>query len=96
MLRDRDGNPTRSINAIKCKASEMGVSLSPRQSGTCPVCGTHPIRDGTAAARHGMCVPCWTRHLADLKREQAAVEAARREYDAYKKRLKRLRRGGMA
>lgn len=94
MLRDRDGNPTRSIDAIKCKASEVGVSLSQRQSDTCPLCGNHPIREGTAAARHGMCVPCWTRHLADVKREQLAVETAHREYEAYKKRLKRLRSGG--
>lgn len=96
MLRDRDGNPTRSIDAIKCKASECGISLAQRKSDTCPVCGSHPIRDGTVAARHGMCVTCWTRHLADVKREQVAVEAAQREYDAYKKRLKRLRRGGRA
>ena len=95
MMRDpHTGRPTRSKLAIKKAASRIGVSLRVSPGDTCPVCGVNPIREGTNAARHDMCVPCWNLHLAELKREQAAMERTHRVYEAEKKRLKRARGGG--
>lgn len=95
MMRDpHTGRPTRTRKAIARAAERIGVSLAIRPGDTCPVCGVNPIRDGTNAARHDMCVPCWNLHLAELKREQAAMERTHRVYEAEKKRLKRARGGG--
>lgn len=97
MLRDpRTGRPTRSKFAIQKAASRIGVSLRVRPGDICPLCGVNPIREGTNAARHDMCVPCWNVHLAELKREQAAMERTQRLYEAEKKRLKRARGGADA
>ncbi|WP_306792626.1 hypothetical protein [Collinsella ureilytica] len=39
------------------------------------------------AARHGLCPVCWERRKASAMRERNAFEAARREYEAAKKRV---------
>ncbi len=95
MMRDpRTGRPTRSRKAITRAAERIGVSLKVTDCDVCPICSVNRVRVGTSAARHGMCVPCWNRHLAELKREQAAMERSKRLYEAEKKRLKRAREGG--
>ena len=91
-MRDEQGNATRTRKAIKEKASELHVSLDPRKAEVCPHCWTYPLREGTSAARHGYCVPCWNRHLAEIRREKAAVERSRDEYEAAKKQAQRARR----
>ena len=73
----------RSPKSVRRMAERLGV----RPSDPCPVCGRNPVRAGTVAAKHGMCVACWTRHLADLRRERADEERARAEYEAAKKRV---------
>ncbi len=92
-LLSSDGRPGRSVQAVQWKASRLGISLrrDPHPA-LCPFCGRSPIREGTAAARHGMCVPCWQTHLADLKREQRDIERTWRDYEAEKAKLKRQRR----
>ena len=95
MMRDpKTGRPTRSKGAIKLAAHRIGVSLRVRPGDICPVCNVNPVREGTNAARHGMCVPCWNLHLAALRREQAAIERTHRLYEAEKKRSMRARGGG--
>lgn len=95
MMRDpKTGRPTRTKKAITRAAERIGVSLRVRPGDICPVCNVNPVREGTNAARHGMCVPCWNLHLAALRREQAAIERTHRLYEAEKKRSMRARGGG--
>ncbi len=76
----------RSPKAVRRMAERVGVSLRVRPADPCPVCGRNPVREGTVAARHGMCVACWTRHLSELRRERADEERAQADYEAAKKR----------
>lgn len=93
VLRDRDGNPTRSKGAIQSKAQEMHVSLAPKKAEICHFCRAYPLRPGTSAAKHGYCTRCWNRHLTELRWELESVERTQDEYEAAKKRVQRSRRG---
>lgn len=81
----------RSIESVRSKAREMGISLVFRTLPVCPVCGTRQVRPNTRAGSHGMCPACWEMRKADSMRERSAELAATRVYDAQKKRAKRRR-----
>lgn len=75
----------RSVSSVQAKACAAGVSLMYRPGDMCPVCGLHSLREGTLAAKHGMCIACWERRKADAMEEQAAELRERKRYDAAKK-----------
>ena len=95
LLRDPEtGECPHSRRAIRIAASRQGISLRVRPGEVCPACGAHLVREGTVAARHGLCVACWNRRLTEAMREQAAIERGRADYDAAKKMVRRARRAG--
>ena len=49
------------------------------------MCGEHIVREGTAAAKQGMCQVCWERRKANAMRERAAEQRAKADYEAAKK-----------
>lgn len=66
-------------------AERAGVSLRVRPGELCPRCGLNRVREGTVAARHGVCVACWTRHLAELREERRDEDRAETAYEHAKK-----------
>lgn len=97
LLRDPEtGEYPHSRGAIRIAASRQGISLRVRPGEVCPACGAHLVREGTVAARHGLCVACWNRRLTEAMREQAAIERGRADYDAAKKMARRGGPGGLA
>ena len=75
----------RSVSSVQAKACAMGVSLMYKPGDMCPFCGRHRLRDGTLAAKHGMCIACWERRKTDVMEEQASELRERKRYDAAKK-----------
>ena len=79
----------RTVPSVKAKAHVLGLSLMYLPGDTCPVCGENPIREGTAAARHTMCISCWEKRKANATRERALEEGVKREYDRERQRKRR-------
>lgn len=79
----------RTVPSVKAKAHVLGVSLMYLPGDTCPVCGEFPMREGTSAAKHNMCVSCWEKRKAAATRELAREDDARREYDRERQRRRR-------
>lgn len=77
----------RSVGSVKSKAHRLGISLTQVPGETCPICGERDTMPNTEAAKHGMCLVCWERRKAEVMRDKAAEERAKREYDAAKHRL---------
>lgn len=75
----------RTPRAVQQQAHRLGVSLRIRPGETCPMCGEHIVREGTAAAKQGMCQVCWERRKADAMRERVAEQRAKADYEAAKK-----------
>ena len=75
----------RTTGAVQQQAHRLGVSLRIKPGETCPMCGEHIVREGTAAAKQGMCQVCWERRKADAMRERVAEQRAKADYEAAKK-----------
>lgn len=75
----------RTERAVRQVAYLNGISWKVKPGEVCPVCGQHEIREGTSAANHGMCIPCWNMKLAALHREAEAEERTNRLREAAKK-----------
>lgn len=75
----------RSQKSVRRMAERAGVSLRVRPGELCPRCGLNRVREGTVAARHGVCVACWTRHLAELREERRDEDRAETAYEHAKK-----------
>ena len=86
----------RSPHAVRCKASELGVSLLPiahDRGELCPACATREVDRSTTAGRNGLCKVCYTYRQTERARQRAAEIRAQREYDAARQDLARARRG---
>lgn len=81
----------RTENAVRQQAYLQGISWKTRPGELCPFCGEHEVRAGTSAATHGMCIPCWNRRLADLRREAEVEARTNRLREAAKKAAQRSR-----
>lgn len=75
--------------AVRKQAAREGISWRVKAGEVCPFCGNHEVRAGTSAAQHGMCISCWNRHLADLRREAEAEARTNRLREAAKKAAQR-------
>lgn len=80
---------SRSEQAVRKMAAREGISWRVKAGEVCPFCGNHEVRQGTSAAQHGMCISCWNRHLADLRREAEAEARTNRLREAAKKAAQR-------
>lgn len=86
----------RTPDAIRKKASELGISLDAKGYTVpivCPHCGCYEVKPHTAAGAHGICEVCHLRNLRDAEREKAATIRARAEYNAARQDTFRARRG---
>ena len=103
-LRDhrRDGSAAiaaklgRSQQAVKNKASELGLSLLPAahdRGELCPACAMREVDRSTVAGRNGLCKVCYTYRQTERARQRAAEIRAQRDYDAARKDLERARKG---
>lgn len=82
----------RSQKAVKNMAERHKIKLGRRGPGElCPRCATYRLALGTEAARQGLCVVCHEREKAALRRQAAAEDCARREYEQAKKAAQRRR-----
>lgn len=79
----------RTEQAVRRQASREGISWIVRPGELCPFCGCHQVRDGSSAAKHGMCIPCWNKRLAELRREAEAEARTNRIREAAKKAAQR-------
>lgn len=78
---------------MKLIASRLGVSLGRRGPGeVCPICQTYTIALNSAAAKHGMCVCCYERRKADIRRQAEAEKRCKQLYEKEKKRAQRRSR----
>ena len=75
----------RSQKSVRRMAERAGVSLRVRPGELCPRCGLNRVREGTVAARRGVCVACWPRHLAELREERRDEDRAETAYEHAKK-----------
>lgn len=83
----------RSRYSIQVMASRIGVSLGRRGPGeVCPICQTYTIALNSAAAKHGMCVCCYERRKADIRRQADAEKRCKKLYEKEKKRAQRRTR----
>lgn len=90
------GKLYRSPDAVRKKASEIGVSLMPvgyESREVCPQCGARGIDPKTVAGRNGICEVCHKRNLTDAERDKAALIRANAEYNAARQDTFRARRG---
>lgn len=79
--------------SVRIAASKHKISLFKVEPGDlCPRCAAHTVTAGTAAARQGLCIVCYEREKAALRRQAAAEEDAHREYEQAKKEAQRRRR----
>lgn len=84
----------RTPGSVKVHASrDLHVSLAARPGDVCPRCATYEIREGTDAARHGLCPVCWEREKVKALEERTATLNAQRAYDRAKWHAKAARRG---
>lgn len=83
----------RSRYSIQVMASRLGVSLGRLGPGdVCPICQTYTIALNSAAAKHGMCVCCYERRKADIRRQAEAEKRCKKLYEKEKKRAQRRTR----
>lgn len=83
----------RSVVSVQHMASRLGVSLGRRGPGeVCPICQTYTIALNSAAAKHGMCVCCYERRKADIRRQAEAEKRCKKLYEKEKKRAQRRTR----
>lgn len=83
----------RSRYSIQVMASRIGVSLGRLGPGdVCPICQTYTIALNSAAAKHGMCVCCYERRKADIRRQAEAEKRCKQLYEKEKKRAQRRKR----
>lgn len=74
-------------------AARSGIHLGRAGAGElCPRCATYTIAQNSAAARHGLCVVCYEREKAQLRRQADAEREAHAEYEQAKKAAQRRRR----
>lgn len=84
---------SRTSASVKLMASRLGVSLGRRGPGeVCPICQTYTIALNSAAAKHGMCVCCYERRKADIRRQAEAEKRCKKLYEKEKKRAQRRTR----
>lgn len=84
----------RTESAVRRQASREGISWKVKGGELCPFCGTHYVREGTSAAKHGMCIACWNIRLAELRREAEAEARTNRLREAAKKAAQRAGKNG--
>ena len=83
----------RSVPSVQHMASRLGISLGNVGPGdTCPICQTYTIALNSAAAKHGMCVCCYERRKADIRRQAEAEKRCKQLYEKEKKRAQRRSR----
>ena len=84
---------SRTPASVRIAAHRHKISLFKVAPGDlCPRCAARTVTAGTAAARQGLCIVCYEREKAALRRQAAAEEAAHREYEQAKKEAQRRRK----
>lgn len=79
--------------SVSAMATRHKIALGNVKPGDlCPRCAAHAVTAGTAAARQGLCIACYEREKAALRRQVAAEEDAHRKYEQAKKEAQRRRR----
>lgn len=79
----------RTEQAVRKQASRQGISWRVSSDALCPICGRYMVHNDTVAAKHGMCIPCWNKRVADIKREQEAEQRTERLREAARKAAQR-------